>query len=105
MVRTFSHGLVRPREMVQPTAAPTVLLDAMTWVLFASRTGLPSSATHQVSETLTDCVLVRFAGGAFIWSAMRRLSAFVVSSSPAYFDAVNCRISSASCLRSSLPFS
>ena len=41
MIKTFSHGLVQTRTIIEPAVTLAVLTGAMAWVLFALRTGVP----------------------------------------------------------------
>lgn len=70
MVKTFSSGLVQPGTDIQPAVAIAVLVGTMTWVLFASRTGLPVSTTHALTGAIVGSGLVAFGGEGLIWTAI-----------------------------------
>lgn len=82
MVRTFSHGLVQPGIVVPPTMALAVLLGAMAWILFASRTGLPVSTTHALTGAIVGTGLVTFNGEGLIWSGIGQKIALPLLLSP-----------------------
>ncbi len=67
MVTTFSHGLVQTGTSLQPAVTLAVLIGAMAWVLFASRTGLPVSTTHALTGAIVGTGMVAFAGEGLIW--------------------------------------
>src|SRR6058998_50709 len=50
MLNTFSSGLFQPGVAAPPALAGAVLVGAIAWVLVASRTGLPVSTTHALTE-------------------------------------------------------
>jgi PiT family inorganic phosphate transporter len=70
MVRTFSSGLIEPGPTIPPALSISVLLGAIGWVLFASRTGLPVSTTHALTGTIVGGGLVAFGNQGLIWSAI-----------------------------------
>ena len=82
MVKTFSHGLVQDGTIIEPSATLAVLTGAMTWVLFASRTGLPVSTTHALTGAIVGTGFVAFAGEGLIWSAIGKKIALPLLLSP-----------------------
>ena len=70
MVKTFSNGLIAPDLAVPPVLALSVLIGAIGWVLFASRTGLPVSTTHALTGALVGGTLVAFGREGLIWTAL-----------------------------------
>jgi len=70
MVKTFSHGLVQSGTIIEPAVTLAVLTGAMTWIFFASRTGLPVSTTHALTGAIVGAGLVAFAGEGLIWSVI-----------------------------------
>ncbi len=70
MVRTFSHGLLQAGITLQPTVALAVLIGAMAWVLFASRTGLPVSTTHALTGAIVGAGFIALSGNGLIWPAI-----------------------------------
>lgn len=70
MVKTFSSGLIEPGIAIPPILALSVLIGAMCWILFASRTGLPVSTTHALAGAIVGGGLVAFGNHGLIWSAI-----------------------------------
>lgn len=70
MVKTFSTGLVRPDRIIPPAFALAVLSGAMTWVILASRTGLPVSTTHALTGAIIGAGLMAFGREGLIWPAL-----------------------------------
>lgn len=70
MIKTFSHGLVQADTVIGPTVTLAVLIGAMAWILFASRTGLPVSTTHALTGAIVGTGLVAFAEEGLIWGAI-----------------------------------
>lgn len=70
MVKTFSQGLVRAGTVIEPAVTLAVLIGAMAWVLFASRTGFPVSTTHALTGAIVGTGLVAFYGEGLIWPAI-----------------------------------
>lgn len=82
MVKTFSHGLVQTGTIIEPAATLAVLTGAMTWVLFASHTGLPVSTTHALTGAIVGTGFVAFAGEGLIWAAIGKKIALPLLLSP-----------------------
>jgi PiT family inorganic phosphate transporter len=82
MIKTFSHGLVQPGTVIGPTVSLAVLIGAMAWILFASRTGFPVSTTHALTGAIVGTGLVAFAGGGLIWGAIGKKIALPLLLSP-----------------------
>src|SRR5712691_2659273 len=70
MLKTFSSGLLQPGVVAPPALASAVLAGAITWVLVASRTGLPVSTTHALTGALVGGGLVAFGSDGLTWSAL-----------------------------------
>src|SRR5213593_3860651 len=58
MVRTFSRGLIQPDVAIPSAVTLSVLIGAMSWVLLASRTGLPVSTTHAIAGAIVGAGLI-----------------------------------------------
>jgi inorganic phosphate transporter, PiT family len=83
MVKTFSSGLIAPGTATPPALALAVLLGAMSWVLIASRTGLPVSTTHALTGAIVGAGLAAFSRDELIWSAIAKKIALPLLLSPA----------------------
>lgn len=70
MVKTFSTGLVQSGIVIPPTVALAVLIGAMTWVLLASRIGLPVSTTHALTGAIVGTGLIAFGSEGLMWPAI-----------------------------------
>ena len=82
MIKTFSHGLIQAGTIIGPTAPLAVLIGAMAWILFASRTGLPVSTTHALTGAIVGTGLIAFAGEGLIWPAIGKKIALPLLLSP-----------------------
>jgi PiT family inorganic phosphate transporter len=82
MVRTFSTGLISAEVVVPPALAAAVLVGSMTWVLVASKTGLPVSTTHALTGALIGAGLAAFGGHGLIWPALIKKIALPLLLSP-----------------------
>jgi inorganic phosphate transporter, PiT family len=82
MIKTFSHGLVQPGRVIGPTVSLAVLIGAMAWILFASRTGFPVSTTHALTGAIVGTGLVAFAGEGLIWGGIGKKIALPLLLSP-----------------------
>jgi len=67
MVHTFSSGLIEPGTAIPPALALSALLGSITWVLVASRTGLPVSTTHALTGAIVGAGFIAFDGAGVIW--------------------------------------
>jgi PiT family inorganic phosphate transporter len=83
MIGTFSRGLVQPGTTTSPSLALSVLIGAMIWVLFASRTGLPVSTTHALTGSIVGVGLTAFGVDGLIWQAIVGKIALPLLLSPA----------------------
>jgi len=70
MVKTFSTGLIQPGLAVPASATLAVISAAMTWVLIASRTGLPVSTTHALTGAIVGAGTIAFGATGLVWSAI-----------------------------------
>jgi len=70
MVRTFSSGLIQPDVAIPSAVTLSVLIGAMSWVLLASRTGLPVSTTHAIAGAIVGAGLIALGTRGLIWSAL-----------------------------------
>jgi len=82
MIKTFSHGLVQTGTIIEPAVTLAILTGAMSWVLFASRTGLPVSTTHALTGAIVGTGFLAFAGEGLIWSAIGEKIALPLLLSP-----------------------
>jgi len=82
MVKTFSTGLLQPGQSVPPTLALGVLAGAITWVLVASRTGLPVSTTHALTGAIAGAGVMAFGTAGLVWSAIATKIALPLLLSP-----------------------
>ena len=70
MLKTFSAGFIQPGIATPPALALAILIGAMTWVLVASRTGLPVSTTHALTGALVGAGLASIGSQGLIWPAI-----------------------------------
>lgn len=70
MVRTFSSGLIEPGIAAPSALSLSVLIGAMGWVFFASRTGLPVSTTHAITGAIVGGAMISFGTSGLIWSGL-----------------------------------
>lgn len=70
MVKTFSTGLIQADLVIPSAVAVSVMVGAMTWVLIASRTGLPVSTTHALTGAIVGAALAAFGGSGILWPAI-----------------------------------
>src|SRR2546428_10447535 len=82
MLKTFSSGLLQPGVAAPPALAGAVLAGAITWVLVASRTGLPVSTTHALTGALIGGGLVAFGSDGLAWPAITQKIALPLLLSP-----------------------
>lgn len=82
MVKTFSNGLIQTGTALPPTLTLAVLIGAMAWVLFASRTGLPVSTTHALTGAIVGAGIIALSGGGLIWPAIGKKIALPLFLSP-----------------------
>lgn len=82
MVKTFSNGLIQTSTALLPTVTLAVLIGAIAWVLFASRTGLPVSTTHALTGAIVGAGLIALSGGGLIWVAIGKKIALPLFLSP-----------------------
>ena len=62
MVKTSTSGLIQAGTDIPRTATLAVLIGAMAWVLFASRTGLPVSTTHALMGAIVGAGFIALSG-------------------------------------------
>ncbi|WP_455245023.1 anion permease [Petrachloros mirabilis] len=82
MVRTFSQGLLQTEAGIDPSFAVAVLLGAMGWVFYASRTGLPVSTTHALTGAIIGTGLVGVSGEVVVWPAIGHKIVLPLMASP-----------------------
>jgi PiT family inorganic phosphate transporter len=82
MVKTFSNGLIQAGTVIPQIVTLAVLIGAMTWVLFASRTGLPVSTTHALTGAIVGAGLLALSSGGLIWPAIGKKIALPLFLSP-----------------------
>jgi PiT family inorganic phosphate transporter len=82
MIKTFSHGLIQADTVIEPTVTLAILIGAMAWILFASRTGFPVSTTHALTGAIVGTGLVGFAGEGLLWGAIGKKIALPLLLSP-----------------------
>jgi PiT family inorganic phosphate transporter len=82
MVKTFSQGLVQTGTIIPPTVTMAVLAGTMTWVLLASRTGLPVSTTQALTGAIVGAGLAALAGGALLCLQCSKRSPYRCFSAP-----------------------
>src|SRR3989442_901656 len=82
MLKTFSSGLLQPGVAAPPALAGAVLVGAITWVLVASRTGLPVSTTHALTGALVGAGLMAIGSDGLTWSAITQKIALPLLLSP-----------------------
>ncbi len=82
MVKTFARGLVDAGGTIPPEVAVSVLVGAMTWVLFASKTGLPVSTTHALTGAIVGSGLVAFGSQGILWPGIMKNIALPLLVSP-----------------------
>lgn len=67
MVKTFSQGLIETGTVLPATVGLAVLSGTITWVLIASKTGLPVSTTHALTGAIVGTGFVALGSGVVIW--------------------------------------
>ncbi len=70
MLATFGNGLLAPGATPTFAAALAALIGAATWVLLATRTGLPVSTTHALVGSLVGVAAAAYGVDAVRWSAL-----------------------------------
>jgi PiT family inorganic phosphate transporter len=82
MIKTYSHCLIQAGTVIEPTVTLAILIGAMAWILFASRTGFPVSTTHALTGAIVGTGLVGFAGEGLLWGAIGKKIALPLLLSP-----------------------
>jgi len=72
MIEAFKTKLFQPGTRVTPVFFVAVLLGAIGWVLFATRTGMPVSTTHAIIGGLVGAGLVAFGRERIVWAFLVR---------------------------------
>ena len=67
LITSFSTGLFAKEAPLPPTFFIAVLIGALIWVAFATRTGLPVSTTHAITGALTGAGMVSFGAALVQW--------------------------------------
>lgn len=80
MVQTFSNGILSNQPVGQtgaagavresPAVVISIMIGAMSWVMFASRTGLPVSTTHAITGALCGAGLTAMGWDGIQWSSL-----------------------------------
>ncbi|MBI1873175.1 MAG: inorganic phosphate transporter [Acidobacteria bacterium] len=70
MLATFGNGLLAPGATPTFAAALAALIGAATWVLLATRTGLPVSTTHALVGSLMGVAATAYGVDGVRWSAL-----------------------------------
>lgn len=70
MVKTFSTGFLPSQVTIQPSLALSVLTGTITWVLVASKTGLPVSTTHALTGSLIGTGLLAYGPEQLMWTRL-----------------------------------
>jgi len=73
MVRTFSNGILSNTAGAirgSPALVISVMVGAMSWVMFASRTGLPVSTTHAITGALCGVGLTAMGWDGIQWFSL-----------------------------------
>ncbi len=82
MVKTFSQGLLDTSGALPPTLTLSVLGGAMSWVLLASRTGLPVSTTHALTGAVVGAGFMALGNSGLIWPSIWKKIALPLLVSP-----------------------
>ena len=83
MVRTFTRGILSEQAGVMTEAIPAaVILAAMSWVLFASRSGLPVSTTHAITGALCGTGLAAWGLDGVQWAPLAQKVILPLAVSP-----------------------
>lgn len=85
MVHTFANGIVsNTTGPIQPSPLlpVAVMVGAMSWVLFASRTGLPVSTTHAIIGALSGAGLAALGWSGIPWGSLTHKVALPLALSP-----------------------
>ena len=82
LVKVFRAGFVGGGEALSPEFFAAVLVGALVWVLFATRTGLPVSTTHSILGGLLGAGLVEVGMAQIGWSALAQKSLLPLLTSP-----------------------
>jgi PiT family inorganic phosphate transporter len=72
LVKAFRAGFVAGGERLAPAFFAAVLVGAVAWVLFATRTGLPVSTTHAIMGGLIGAGLPAVGAAAIGWAEVAR---------------------------------
>lgn len=72
LVTTFSKGFVPASFPLSHAFVLAVLLGAIAWVGFASRTGLPVSTTHSITGALCGTAMVAFGLHGVLWMTVTK---------------------------------
>lgn len=89
MINTFSIGLTHTGTIIPRLVSLAVLIGAMTWVLVASRIGLPVSTTHALTGAIVGAGVVGLPTDALIWSAIGKKIGLPLLLSPFFALAVS----------------
>lgn len=82
LVATFSGKGFLDRPVSGSAFLASVALGAATWVLFASRTGLPVSTTHAIAGALAGAAIAAQGAGILHWATFAKRIALPLAFSP-----------------------
>jgi PiT family inorganic phosphate transporter len=84
LLRTFSTGLVSGEFADSPLFPLSVATGAFTWVLFASRTGLPVSTTHALAGAIVGTAVAAAGLSGVRWGLVLNAVALPLALSPLF---------------------
>lgn len=82
LLKTFSSSLFDTGAALDPTFFTAVLIGAIGWVLFATRTGLPVSTTHAITGALIGAGMMSMGAASMQWHVLGRAFAVPLILSP-----------------------
>jgi PiT family inorganic phosphate transporter len=89
MVKTFANGIlsnpsgaIHDPPQAEPLLPIAVMIGAMAWVLFASRTGLPVSTTHAITGAIAGAGLAALGLGGIQWNSLAHKVLWPLAMSP-----------------------
>ena len=67
LVKTFSQSLINPSVNIPSSLILSVLFGTASWVLLASRMGLPVSTTHALTGSIVGAGVMALGNGGLVW--------------------------------------